>query len=255
MKLIRRSFIELKSTFFYICLFTAVDLVIIFFYFAYTKQSSGFSANILCLCDYIDYLCNSNLFRTVFIPIAIVSIYLMSELPQTANSIVRYKRKSELTLIQIMKSFFISLCFSLITILGAAGLGHLFTKTIYNWDCERSLFYLSHQYCVSVPLSTVFLWAVYRVFLWLTFFASILIALGTMIRKSYGVLIIFALIVSNIFDMISYYVSLNTDQNSSDSLYIALSSQITYFLIFPILIVLLIFSSLKLANKKDYITL
>lgn len=202
MNFIRRSFIELKGSFTYICLFTLVDLIIVFFYFAYIKQSSGFSANLLCLCDYIDYLCDSNLFRTVFIPTATISICFMSQLSKTANSIVRYKKKAELTVIQIYKSFFISLNFSFITVFGAAGLGCLFTKTIYNWNSEQSLFYLSHQYCVSVPLSTVFLWAVYRVFLWLVFFSSILIALEIIIHKSYGILVVIALNVINIFGMI-----------------------------------------------------
>ena len=252
MRSMKRSFAEIKTAPSFFFMFMAVDLVIIFFFFVFTKRSSGYPASLFCLCDYVEHLCSSNLFRTVFIPTAIVCIYLMSESPQTSNAIIRFNSKTQLTTIQFIKAFLLSLCFSFFTILSSIGLGFLFTKTIYNWDSQHSLFFLSHQYCIFVSFPTVLLWATYRVFIWLILFSSILIVLWRIIRRSYCFMVLFALIICNLFDMVSYYASLIIGQNTTSPLYISLSDRATYFIVFPFVILILIILSFKLAKKKEY---
>lgn len=205
-----------------------------------------------CVGDFINSLNRGTLMNFFILPFTVCVVFLVSERDNTANCILKFRTRTRLLENQYMKILLLSLLFPVVLVLTAFIIAGFFTNSLMNWGEKTSLFYKNYGYTLNIGFVSVLALTACRLFVKLLFFLIVMIWSGLRFQKIFSFLILFVLSAARVFDFFQFEVSKIFNLVKEESYFLA-SEKIVYFVLTPILILLLACVSFKAVKRKDFV--
>ncbi len=125
----------------YIFVLSAIIFLSILLNFSYSySRNQGY-----CLADCFMFLSNPSFWGLFIIPLSIFLIFHLLKYDNNFNFISRFRSKSSIWFQQVFKSFVISFCLTIYSVLLTLFIGSFLSDNLINWNIENSIYFLVNK--------------------------------------------------------------------------------------------------------------